>query len=230
MRSTERIVIYVGLLAAVLLGLGAREGAAARATPVGAPLDTPVRLATVNVYSIAEAMMRLPELSAARDEVAKQFNTKLDTIRNDMMQMRAQLQGMQQTDPKARDLYAAYQRKEQEGQTEGRNGTRALEVMNAKQYAECYDKILAAADALAEKGGYTHVINSRAREVKVVDQNNPASLYQEVLARPIVRGPAADDLTDEVMAELKLQPAPANTPVFPTTPANPAPAPAPTGG
>jgi hypothetical protein len=66
------------------------------------------------------------------------------------------------------------------------------------------------------------VIVTRGDQVKIASQS-VAGAVQEILARPVIRGVPADDLTEAIIAQMNLQnvvlPADANmTPVAPAAP------------
>ena len=79
-----------------------------------------------------------------------------------------------------------------------------MENYNTKQVGEAYTLVLDAAVKMSDSLGYTHVIASKNGAAAISSRNIPGAV-QEMLARPLVKGVAADDLTERLIKDLKLE-------------------------
>jgi Skp family chaperone for outer membrane proteins len=225
MKKAERVFVYAGLAAALVgaYGLsGKTEVPAAVATP--AP-TAEMRVASVDVLTIVDALMMSERYRPAREakgqESQKQMQQMLDTIK--FQELEQKIVSLAPGSPERVTLEADYQNKQRQAQQLNQQLTEGVAKQFTDQLAECYRLVVETVDKLARDRGYSHVLASRGRD-QPLRFDNPTTAVQEILARPLIRGLAADDLTGAVMADLKVSPvatpAPAATPV-------PAPAPAP---
>lgn len=238
MRKAERVLIYGGLVTAILLGLGWR-GPEHVALAAGAPVapQADMRLATVDILKVVEKFVKSDKYAPARDAFNRDLTTKLKTMAEALDALRGQIQASPQNAPETQGLMQNYQQRAQEFDQERQKAAQASDEFNAKQIAEAYRIVMAAIDDISTKGGYTHVLATRGGPA-VLKATNIAGTVQEMLARPLLKGNPADDLTKAVSDELKLPeldetpPASTSTPTSsptstPTTPPGPAPTSAP---
>ncbi len=228
MRKAERAFIYVGLAAALLLGLGWRGPglpAVAGEAPARQPGGT-IRMATVDMLKIVEKMVKSERYSPSREAFNKDLTTKLESMAGDLQALRAQIQSSPQNAPETQTLMQNYQARGQEFEQARNEAANRSDEFNARQIAEAYRLVVEVVDAQAKKAGYTHVLATRSGP-PTLKSGNIAGTVQEMLARPVVMGEPADDLTKAVMDELKL-PDTEDAPAPGAAPAG-APAPAPAG-
>ncbi len=79
-----------------------------------------------------------------------------------------------------------------------------IDSFNTDQVREAYRLTLAAVDEMAAKQGYSHVIASRTGAA-AIRSDNVAGALQEILARPMAKSDPADDLTDALIKQFKLE-------------------------
>ncbi|MDX2018309.1 MAG: OmpH family outer membrane protein [Planctomycetota bacterium] len=235
MKKAERVFVYAGLAAALIgaYGLsGKTEVPAAIATPVP---QAEMRVASVDVLTIVDALMMSERYRPAREakgqESQKQMQQMLDTIK--FQELEQKIVALAPGSPERNVLEADYTNKQRQAQQLNQQLTEGVAKQFTDQLAECYRLVVETVDKLARDRGYSHVLASRGRD-QPLRFDNPTTAVQEILARPLIRGLAADDLTGAVMADLKVSPvatpaaAPTPTPAAEATPTpTPAPAPAP---
>lgn len=229
MRKGERVFIYGGLTAAILLGLGWRgpDRHAMAAAPVfGMPetQDGTMKLATVDILKIVEKYVKSDRYAPAREAFNKDLTAQLEKLRGELESLRTQIQSSPQNAPETQGLIQNFQQRGQEFDMERQKAMAASDEFNARQIAEAYRLVAEIVLAHAQTGGYTHVLASRGGPA-TLKSTNIAGTVQEMLARPLVKGNLADDLTKGVLDELKLpdiddEPAatPGAAPIAPTTP------------
>jgi Skp family chaperone for outer membrane proteins len=184
----------------------------------------PVRIATVDVLSLVERMVTSERYASSRQtnvnaqaKMLEDERNKLGPVANEaqaaMQKAVAESQGLKDGDPKLEELKKTFQDaqnkmqglQQQEGELQ-RKAQDSVESFNTQQVGEVYALVMAAAQELATKNGYSHVIASRNGPVSIRSNNVPGAV-QEILARPVVVGIAGDDLTERVADALKIGPA-----------------------
>lgn len=221
MRKAERAFIYVGLAAALCAGLGWRgpgRPAYAQNAPASAA-GAPLRVATVDMLKIVEKMVKSDRYSPAREAFNKELTTRLESMAGDLQSLRAQIQASPQNAPETQTLVQNFQARGQEFEQARNEAANRSDEFNARQIAEAYRLVAETVDARARQAGYTHVLATRSGP-PVLKSGNIAGTVQEMLARPVVVGEPADDLTKMILDEFKLPdadeepaaPAPAESP------------------
>lgn len=255
MRHVTRAMAVVAMIAAA--GASAvlfSHHATAQGTATPAPM---VRIASADILEVVERMVLSDKYRPARDEFTTAQRASIQPLIGELQALAAQGQTVTQGTPEFQNLVQQYTAKQQELQQKNEEAQAAIGQFEAKQVAEAYGLVAAAATRMAESMGYTHVIATRTDTQ--IRSNNVPGVVQEILAHPLVAYPKGDDLTQTLIKELQLenvtlpsqnsgptvpgapapgatepgatQPgaaAPTATPAAPTTPATPAPsAPAP---
>lgn len=231
MRKAERACIYVGLAAALMLGLGWRGPglpAIAGEAMIHQPGST-LRVATVDMLKIVEKMVKSDRYAPAREANNKDLTAKLEAMAGDLQALQTQIQSSPQNAPETQAMIQNFQARRQEFDQARNEAANRSDEFNARQIAEAYRLVVEVVDAQAKKAGYTHVLATRSGPPNL-KSGNIAGTVQEMLARPVVVGEPANDITKAVMDELKLpdtddEPAPI-TPAAPGSGATPGPAPA----
>lgn len=207
MRHIERIVVVGGVVLAYVFALNGQESQ----PPAGGERPAPaaaqgVRIATVDTFAVVEKILDKPNLKKAREDLASQWAARADVAERELDQLQERLQNMQPTDPQARQVFERAQQKQAEYQQLAQQRQDELERMNASQLIDAFKQIRGAAQAVSSRLGYTHVLSSRSesRSLTVDDVPTLGGVLQELLARPVVVGVPADDITAEVMKELSL--------------------------
>lgn len=151
----------------------------------------------------------------------EQINRELDTLRQEITAI-PDFQNNAEAQPKIQQ----FQQKSQNLETLRQTAQNELESFNVAQLQEAYKIAIDTTNAIAGTRGYTHVLATKPFESKMTS-TNVNGVLQEMLARPVVRTNMADDLTDAVIKELKLEnvkpisapgsatPAPATAPAVP---------------
>lgn len=216
MKNAERVLVYSGLVVALALGLGWRGQ-----TPTSVALAQDARLAAAPLKIGTVDMVELVERLYGRDALAADrtaSEAKLRELQDTLTGMQQRISQMQQGTPEFQREAQAFQAKQQALQ----EGANQYEALKATQVGESYAAVRAAADAVAARLGYTLVFASRPPALPMAAGSVPAAV-NEMLARPVVRRIDADDITEAVKAELKIDAGVTVTPVE-IKPVQPAPA------
>jgi len=202
MRPTERLALYAGVALALILALGARNaGSSALALQGAAPATA--RIATVDAYIITERLMAADDLKKARENLSNDWNAKLRGIEKEFGEIEQSLNLLAQNDPKYQEQVKKGQQKNIDYQNMIASRDQEVEKLNSNQLITNYQRVVDAVKTIADKGGYTHVFTTRPPSRGITTTTVGATL-QEMLARPMMIGPAADDLTKQVLDALKL--------------------------
>ncbi len=201
MRPTERIAVFGGILAAILIALASRDGAG-RAQ--AAPAADAFKLGTVDVYLIVEKLMATEPWKSKREDTNKVWQNKGSILEKDLQQLEDQFKVLPQNSPQIPEIQKQATDKQAELQKLAQDRQQDLEKLNSGQLIDAYKKVRDAAVAVGDRMGYTHILCQRGYE-KAIETVTVATTIQELLARPLVRGVASDDITKAVMAELKLE-------------------------
>lgn len=214
--SAGALAVFAGSAAAVAADEPAGAGAKAE-TPAAAPA-TPAAAATTvaasatpkyavcDVYKIADKMLQTPRYVKAMEEKTAELRAKMAPKAEEFDKLTQQLQGTpqdKQDTPEFKMGVEQYRKLQEELRAMDQEARTAMVAFIAEKNFEVYKQILASVDDIATKRGYTMVLNSRSIE----DMEKPASadaFFRGVLARPVVKSSAADDLTLDVMKDLKL--------------------------
>jgi Skp family chaperone for outer membrane proteins len=202
MRPSERMLVFGGLVLAIVLSLTAGPG---RNTAVAGDAGTEtLKVGTVDVYVAIEKMMAKDDMKKAREDTTAVWQKKAEAIEKEMRQLEDAFKVLPPNDPQIADLNRQAQAKQAEYQKIAQDRQQDLEKINSAQLIESYKKVREATNAVGERLGYTHVFCNRSFD-RPMETVTLATTLQELLARPLVRGIAADDITKPVMAELKLE-------------------------
>ncbi|MFA6044679.1 MAG: hypothetical protein WC718_06815 [Phycisphaerales bacterium] len=227
-KQAERIAIYAGVAAALFFGVAAqRDVGKAIAQP--SPQVT-VRIATADILNIAERLMATEKYKSARDTLANTYNkdiaAKLDVMKDVKSKFDAlpeAAKAPESTDATALDLSNRFRTLQQELNQKQNDAQAQIEKFNTTQVIEAYKLIAEGASELATSLGYTHMIATRSGSFDIRSQNLTGAV-QEILARPVLKGPIGDDLTDRLLKQYNLEnvavpQAPGATPSASSTPA-----------
>lgn len=224
MRQGERIGLYaavavgLGLSASAYLGAGMGNRAVARAWQGESPADAgstggpaaagAQRIASCDVYLVAELLMRSDANQAIMRSEQLRIGTQLEPLETELRDMEARLRTLMEQptpDPAARAEMARFQTKREDYVNLRERLTRDFELTASRTNFAVYQQVIEAARTVARARGYTHVFATRVGPDTSSPQT-PVQLTMGMLARPIVVGPEADDLTVAVMTELKIDP------------------------
>lgn len=237
MHRVHRSVALALLAGAASLGLAFKFSGQAAAQPGGAGVSSGApKIGVIDIFVVAERMMNSPDLVKTRNDADAAWKPRLTAIEDAARQIDEKLRAMQSSDPQAQVLLQERQAKVQEYQGLLQERSNTLEKNNSEQLLSIYAKIRAAADTIATSRGYTHVFINGAAD-RPIQTATVQDTLQQMMARPLVKYPAGDDITQAVMDALGVKPEEPK-PVDPGAPAglgtpgaNPAPAnPAPAGG
>ena len=160
-------------------------------------------IATVDLLTLLEDMLQTEDFKPARDAYREEWETRLDALQTQLQQIETELRMSSPQDPGVRALQQQYQQTGFEFQQVQREAAMGFDQFNAEQAAEAYQTLHAEAKALADSMGYSHLMVSR-QEGEITERGNLATVTQEILARPVVLAPDADDLTARLREKLSI--------------------------
>ncbi len=203
MRSAERFLVVGGVVLALVVALGAHVPGrgVASAQLVG---ESAGKMATVDMFTVTEKLMKRPALESERQAVVDRWNGLMNDLQKEMISLQQELQILPPSDPKARTTMGMMQEKQQMYQNASQQGSTEIDQIGARHLTACFQEAKAAAYAVAEKGGYSHIMSTRSFDAKL-EQTAVSAVLQEMLARPLIKGDPASDITTAVIAELKLE-------------------------
>lgn len=205
----ERVMIYAGLALALALGAGLRltPSAGAQNTPSTAPAM--VRVATVDVLALAERLVGTEKYRFGRETNAASLSKPLQAMLDELKGLETKFNALPADSAERAPLQQQFQQKNTAFQQAQQQAQSDDEKFKATQVAEAYRLVVEAADKLGAELGYTIILCTRNGPVAIRSDNVPGAV-QEMLARPVLRGPASDDLTDRVAKALGLSAEPAS--------------------
>lgn len=216
MRNYERLAMWAGVIAAVGLALGARMP---ESRVIAQPSGQVIRVGTVDMFLILEGLIESDRYKPARDARDAEIKTQYDAIVAELKQLETKIQLIPQGTPEYQATMQQGQTKEAELRKFTQDRSREQDTFVSAQVREAYGVAHQAANAVAERLGYTHLISTRLDAANMKGESL-APVMQEILARPLVRGATSDDITAQVRAELKLPektPEPVPAPAVPGT-------------
>ncbi|MCE7973709.1 MAG: OmpH family outer membrane protein [Leptolyngbya sp. PLA1] len=205
--KSDRLIAVSGAVLAVALALGLRDSSPAVAQNASAPQAGEMRIATVDVLLLAERLVASDRYRSGRETNAASLSKPLQAMLDELKALEARYSSLAADSPERAAIQEAYQQKSQAFQKSQQEAQVNDERFKATQVGEAYRLVVTAADQIGQELGYTLVLASRAGVPDVRSDNVPGAV-QEMLARPVLRAPAADDLTERVAAKLGLLPEP----------------------
>lgn len=216
MHKSERLFVYGGLTLAIALAFGWRGLGDSAHAQGGSASPAPAKIAVLDPLFVVERLVDSDRYKPARDTFQKDAADKLTKSQTEFGELEAKFRSLPEDSPEKPGIVE----KAQGIRAEDEKTKASVDKFNTDQIADAYRVVIEAATKVANARGYTHIIGSRT-DSQLVRSPNVQGAVQEMLARPVLLMPTGDDLTAEVMKELKIEAKPADA-----TP-TPAPAPAP---
>jgi hypothetical protein len=164
----------------------------------------PVRIATVDALSVVERMMFSGSYKSQRDAAASQHNDAINPMVARLREIEAAAKGLAPEAPELKALQEEYGTLNQKAQQQSNSGQQEIERLNLAQITECYRLVLESADVLCAELGYSHLVSTRTGPASF-RSNDVQGVLDEMLARPVLRSPTGDDITQRLIEKLKLQ-------------------------
>lgn len=207
-------------LAAFTLPLALLMSAARADEPAAAPVATPPAASTAaptaapavqrfgicDVYKVAEKLTKGPRFQAEVESKRKEIEAKLAPVIDELKKMEQALRDTKEDARKGAEweqAVDAFRKKDAEAQQLDQQARAEMVNFVTEKNFEVYKLVLASVDAVATKRGFTHVFNSRSIE-DMEKPTSPQGFTQGMLSRSLIKFPASDDITLDVMKDLKL--------------------------
>jgi Skp family chaperone for outer membrane proteins len=207
MTKCERVCVYGGIGLALAAGLGWRgvgePAAASNVSGIVAPMDA-MRLATVDILSLVQRLVTTEPYTQERDTMQTEQNKRLQPLAEELEKMQTEAQDLRPESDRFKALDRQFGELNREFARVEAEARALIERQNTQQVAGAYARVLEEAEKLATGLGYSHVIATRSGPPKILSDNIPGAV-QEILARPIVKSNAADDLTDRLAKVLGIE-------------------------
>jgi len=185
----------------------APAGAAASAAASVTAATGAVRFAVCDVYKVADRLTKTDKFQKDVTEKRTDLSSKIEPLGKGMEELTKRLQETpkeKQSGPEWEAAIGEYQKKGMElRQREETLQAEFAEFLTLKNF-EAYKEVLASVEAVAAKRGYTHVFSSRSIQ-DMEKPSSPLAFTQGLLARPVLVAPAGDDITLDVLRDLKLE-------------------------
>jgi len=221
MHRAERIVIYsllalalgVALHAAGVVRTGSGGGSVAlAATPAPARAEPAAsKIAVCDLFGIVEKFVDMEPFATSRKGEEDRLKGILAPLEAELDRLEKELQKADPNDPAARAKAGDFQQKRQQYSTTQQTVSQQYAAFVSGQFIDGYDQVRAKADSVAAGLGYNVVISSRALDRKIT-ADDPQRLVDEFLGRPVVKIADEANITKAVMAALKIEDKPAETP------------------
>lgn len=191
---------------ALVAGVGIAGSVAAwsQAQDSRPPQPPAARIATADVLGLVERMLASDRYRPAQEAYLKQENDKLRPLADELASIEERGSKLAQGSPELEQLGREFDQKQEAFQKARQEGLARIEEYNANQVREAYRLTLEAVDEVSGRMGYSHVVSSRTGDASIKSQNVAGAL-QEILARPMARSPRADDLTERLIRQLRLE-------------------------
>tara|TARA_R110002072_G_scaffold65908_1_gene162899 strand:+ start:22413 stop:23144 length:732 start_codon:yes stop_codon:yes gene_type:complete len=195
-RTTQILTTTTLVLVAIIVTMIASPAGAYKAPKIASD-----DIGFVDVFNLIDKALLTEETTAARDTFDVETNARMASLEGQLAEITSQLQSMQQTDPNAQAVFQQYQGIQEQLNTMARQASDQYQVLIARQIAEAYTAIYAAANEIAAQEGLTFVFATRA-DGELIQTDNITGITQEILARPLVTPPASVDITELVRIKL----------------------------
>lgn len=203
MSSFNQSIIVGILCASIALAVGSTLPTLARQ---GEPAPkTEVRIAYVDVFGATLKLMETERFTSRMREASEKARAEIEPLEKKLDEAadRIRSMGPDARGPEAEDAARAFQRAQREIREVAARLDQETNRLAATINMEAYEQVVASADAIAEKKGYSHVFVQRTLDGVAAPDSMLAALQRQ-LARPVIRAPKGDDLTPDVLADLKL--------------------------
>lgn len=187
-----------------LLVLAVAAVAALLARPAGARDDQEERLiAVVDVVALLQEGLQAEPFAQEREAEGNRIQEQLTALQQDLQALEQELRLLGPNDPNGQALFQQYQQRQQQAQAQAQQANAGFEATVAADASEIYKMIRTAADSVGAREGYRYVMMHRSEEdLDATPLPNLATVTQQILARPMLRGVEGNDITDLVRAEL----------------------------
>jgi Skp family chaperone for outer membrane proteins len=221
MRRSERVVVYTVI--GLGLALGAGRGVGLFGTPAvaqgSAPRATEARIATCDVYDLANRLMESDAYKPSRDAEQKRLEgevkpqeDELQSMDTELRRLQGELQNADPKDPASQAKFNDFQGKRQAFEAkvktyqERKQGlSDGFMSMISRQFVEARQKVCAEAGRIARAQGYTAVLVQARGDITAT---NPQGLTEAFLSRPVAWTASDVDITEAVRESMKLPKAP----------------------
>jgi Skp family chaperone for outer membrane proteins len=170
------------------------------AAPSASPAAT--RLATCDIYKIAEKLMKQEKYSGPLQASRQDAEKKLGPMLNELQALRDKIEAAGNPQNSREDILS-FQQKQQAFQQAQQQLERDIDRLAAQTNNSAFVAVVEAAQVVANAKGYTHVFSTRPVDVGAGPETQ-LQFTLGILAKPVVVYPKDDDITQAVMAEMKV--------------------------
>ncbi|MGD9688304.1 MAG: OmpH family outer membrane protein [Phycisphaerales bacterium] len=175
----------------------------APAVPVEPTTLLPLKIASCDVYRVAEKLMKQPKYASAIQDARVAAENRLGPMAKELEELRNKIQAAGGPQAAPGDV-AVYQQKQPVFAQTQQQVEREFERTAAQTNHAAYTAVIEAARKVAAARGYSHVFATRP-DNEGPGPDTPLQFTLGVLSRPLVICPGEDDISDAVSAELGLE-------------------------
>lgn len=229
MKHGERLAMYGICTIALVLGLRGgidTHASASNAVPLAA--DTG-KIATCDVLALTEALFSTDTYAPGRKNQESLLKSQLLPLETELDALQRELQTSDPNAPETQTKGQTFESKREAYFKLRQELSDKFDVFVSGQFAEAYERVQAAARAVANENGFTYVLGQKHGAIAGPD---PQRLMADLLARPMLVSPEGSDISLKVRDQLKLpatatgsQLAPPAKPLQPPTEPGPRPTP-----
>lgn len=220
MKRGERLAVYGVCAVAVVCSLRVAmfDSPAIAVSVQGGASPAAATVATCDAMAVTEALYAVEPYTGVRKAEEERLKTRLMPMETELTALQTELKDADMSKPETQAKSEAFQGKIQAYNQMRQELSDAYDGFVAKQFAEAYERVQAAAGQVAKDHGFTHVIAHKSDAMRVATTQN---LIADLISRPMLVMPTGSDITAKVREHLKLPEATKNSEA-----ANPAAAPA----
>jgi len=162
------------------------------------------RLGTVDVLAVVERLISSDKYKTDREANQNAAADKLKPLTEELTKMQEEAKELKEGSETLKALSRSFTEKSNTFQQVRGEITEGVESFNTSQVSEAYRLVTQAAISMADARGYTHLFASKSGSLTITSKNIPGAV-QEILARPMLKSVGADDLTETLIKDMKLE-------------------------
>lgn len=202
MRRGERLAVYGVCTLALILSLRPGGwGGAAIAGSATLRIADEGRIATCDALAVTEALFSTDAYAPVRQSEETRLKSQLTPLEAALDALQKELQAADQTKPETQAKAQEFDTKRSEYFKLRQDLSDKYDAFVSLQFGEAYQRVQAAAKAVATDTGYTYVISQKSGAVA---GPAPQTLIADLLGRPMLVKPEGSDITIKVREQLKL--------------------------
>ncbi len=209
MRTVLALTLVAGLASAFTIAL--TQGALAPQAHAGAyAQQSEGSIATVDVVTLIDDLMNSDRFAPEREAKEAELNAQyLEPLQTQATELEARFNEAQAAGDQAamQAIQIEFNALQQQAQVAQGNFSRELEIYVADQFKEAFSTVRDSAAAVAEQLGFAYVLTSGDPEEEFAEESPLSVVRTQAFTRTVLAKPEGTDVTEDVRADLNLEPA-----------------------